>query len=387
MRAPHAEIVDGIYPLNRGDVLGLMMGCSWFDWRKSKSWLVPGAIGENLTSYGGILDERGKQTPISEFVRWGAAGTTGTVVEPYAIAAKFPDAVMHLNYARGLTLAESIYSSVRNPYQLLAMGDPLCRPWSDQQPMDLKGLSADELVVQQVQVHPVVSGDVQLTKPRFELFVDGRRLASCQPDQAFVLNTARLAVGYHEAVVTLEDDTNGPDLRAATRPVSCARSASVPVRRIGGLRHRCVWEPNVGRPDNAGYCPGPGFSRSTTGGATSHKSRYEQSFAHDRNPTAGPGPVDLTLVVLTATGSGVTCRPVRLTVIPASASACAVCAGGRTRRADSAQPHNGDDSAGDRVNGGKCLAKASWRARWRTIHRSGSPSGRNDWRLSNPNRV
>ncbi len=152
----NVEIAEGVYPINRNDILGLMMGVSAFDWTKSNSRLIPGAICENLTSYGGILDELGTQTPISEFVRWGAAGTTGTVVEPYAIAAKFPDPVMHLNYVRGLTLVESIYASVRNPYQLLAIGDPLCRPWSNQRAIEVAGLKAEEQVQQRLEVRPAV---------------------------------------------------------------------------------------------------------------------------------------------------------------------------------------------------------------------------------------
>ena len=201
----NVEIAEGVCPKNRQDVLGLMMGFSWFDWTTSNSRLVPGAIGENLTSFGGILDELGKQTPISEFVRWGAAGTTGTVVEPYAIAAKFPDPVMHLHYARGLTLAESIYASVLNPYQLLAVGDPLCRPWSNQQRIELSGLDADVQVDRKLELRPTVVGAANLKQPRFGLFVDGRWIATCQPQQAFVLNTARISSGYHEAVVMLED--------------------------------------------------------------------------------------------------------------------------------------------------------------------------------------
>ena len=71
------------------------------------------------------------QTPISELLRYGAAGSSGTVNEPFAIQNKFPYAMVQVHYARGCTLAESFYQSVYGPYQLIVVGDPLCRPWAN----------------------------------------------------------------------------------------------------------------------------------------------------------------------------------------------------------------------------------------------------------------
>jgi hypothetical protein len=67
-----------------------MTGIADFDWPASGSTVVPGAICENLTSFGGIFTPAAGQTPLSEFLRAGAAGSSGTVIEPYAIQAKFP---------------------------------------------------------------------------------------------------------------------------------------------------------------------------------------------------------------------------------------------------------------------------------------------------------
>ncbi len=267
----NAEISEGVYPRNCQDVLGLMMGFSAIDWTKSNSRLIPGAICENLTSYGGILDEMGKQTPISEFVRWGAAGTTGTVVEPYAIAAKFPDPIMHLHYARGLTLVESIYASVRNPYQLLALGDPLCRPWANQLPIDLAGTESDAEVEQRWEIRPTVSRLNRLAKPRFQLYVDGRRLGSCQLQQAFVLNTAGFPGGYHEAVVTLEDETDARIGGRRRLPFWVKGCASVPFGRIGRESGSGDGKSGLHRLNAPGDYPGRGFPRSTAGGATDRR--------------------------------------------------------------------------------------------------------------------
>jgi len=55
------------------------------------------------------------QTPLTEFLRFGAAGASGTVTEPYAIPAKFPDPFVHVHYVAGCCLAESFYQSITGP--------------------------------------------------------------------------------------------------------------------------------------------------------------------------------------------------------------------------------------------------------------------------------
>ncbi len=203
-----AMTMEGVCPQNRRDILGLTMGFAGFDWLKSKSRVIPGAICENLTSYGAILDEQSSQTPISEFVRWGAAGTTGTVVEPYALAAKFPDPAVQLQYALGYTLVESIYGSVRAPYQLLAIGDPLCRAWSNQLPLQVSGLAPNENVDGEFEIHPRLPAAAKVAEPRFELFVDGRRIAACERDQVFRVNARKIPAGHHRAIITMRDRIN-----------------------------------------------------------------------------------------------------------------------------------------------------------------------------------
>ena len=51
-----ARIEQGAVPLRKNDVQGLLCGVADFDWRKSSSTILPGAICENLTSYGAIFD-------------------------------------------------------------------------------------------------------------------------------------------------------------------------------------------------------------------------------------------------------------------------------------------------------------------------------------------
>lgn len=124
-----AVVEEGTLPSGHSDVAGAMVGIAGFDWPGSGSRILPGAICEHLTSAGGVMTWTLFQTPLTEFLRNGAAGASGTVTEPLAIQAKFPDPFIQVYYAQGFSLAEAFYLSVRGPYQLLIVGDPLCRPW------------------------------------------------------------------------------------------------------------------------------------------------------------------------------------------------------------------------------------------------------------------
>ena len=94
-----AKVQQGRVPNGAKDVTGLMVGFSDFDLAKSDIVIRPGAICEHLTSCGGIMTDVKAQTPLSEFLRHGAAGASGTVVEPRAIQAKFPLPSLQLHYA------------------------------------------------------------------------------------------------------------------------------------------------------------------------------------------------------------------------------------------------------------------------------------------------
>ena len=85
-----AEIVDGVMPMHKNNVQGAMLGAAGFDWKASGSTILPGAICEHFTSYGGIMSSKSEQTPLSEFLRYGAAGASGTVTEPFALPQNSP---------------------------------------------------------------------------------------------------------------------------------------------------------------------------------------------------------------------------------------------------------------------------------------------------------
>ncbi|MCL4202698.1 MAG: tetratricopeptide repeat protein [Pirellulaceae bacterium] len=200
-----AEVVQGTLPKDRSDVMGLVAGSATFDWPGSGSSILPGAICEHLTSTGGVMVERGGQTPLSEFLRHGAAGASGTVTEPYAIAAKFPLPFLHAHYAQGCSLAEAFYQSVAGPYQLLIVGDPLCAPWARRPTVHVPELA--QPLRGTIQFTPTADAPEGKAIGRFDLFVDGVRRAVCRAGDTLGLDTSLLPDGPHELrlVAVVED--------------------------------------------------------------------------------------------------------------------------------------------------------------------------------------
>lgn len=180
-----------------------MVGSADFDWKASASTIRPGAICEHLTSNGGVMHAGASQTTFAEFLRHGAAGASGTVAEPYAIQAKFPLALIHVHYARGCTLGEAFYQSVYGPYQLMIVGDPLCRPWANIPQVRVEGVQSGEAVQGTLVMTPtatVPGGTISGARAvdRFELYVDGHAIARCAPGETLEWNTALSADGHHE---------------------------------------------------------------------------------------------------------------------------------------------------------------------------------------------
>jgi hypothetical protein len=188
---------NGILPQGKEDVIGAVVGTKKFKWQSSGSYLLPGAIAESLTSYGGRFNQR-SQTKLTEFLRYGAAGASGAVVEPFSFQAKFPVPLMHVHYADGCSLAEAFYQSVEAPYQLLIVGDPLARPYARFAEV---GLSSPDphtpwsgVVMLQPKVVPAKGRPIA----QLELWVDGQLLAYAQPGRPFTWDTQGMDDGFHD---------------------------------------------------------------------------------------------------------------------------------------------------------------------------------------------
>jgi hypothetical protein len=192
-----AEILEGTVPLNKNDVQGVMMGTVAFDWKASGSTILPGAICEHFTSFGGVMNGH-DQTPLSEFLRYGAAGASGAVTEPYSIPHKFPSPMIQVHYACGCSLAEAFYQSVYGPYQLLIVGDPLCRPWADIPQVSVTGIAPGATVHGTLTLKPAATLPGGKPVESFTLFFDGRRVAECPPGGTLTFDTTPLPDGGHE---------------------------------------------------------------------------------------------------------------------------------------------------------------------------------------------
>jgi uncharacterized protein (TIGR03790 family) len=91
---------------------------------------APGAMADNLTSFGGYLFEESGMIDALDYLIAGATASYGTVIEPCNWLEKFPSPRNYFYQARGFTTAESYYQSVTNPYQGILVGEPLAAPFA-----------------------------------------------------------------------------------------------------------------------------------------------------------------------------------------------------------------------------------------------------------------
>ena len=199
------RVITDKIPIKQDRVMGLTNGTASFNWDKGGSTLLPGAICDNLTSHGGKM-YRPSQTKCTSFIAGGAAGASGTVIEPYALQVKFPHPMIHAHYAKGCTLGEAFYQSVHGPFQLLIVGDALCQPFANKPTFQVDGLKAQETVSGDVEVNldfsksPVAVGDV-------EVYLDGKLINRVRRLKNVKFDSTHLPDGYHELrIVAIADN-------------------------------------------------------------------------------------------------------------------------------------------------------------------------------------
>lgn len=214
-------IVFGRVPEERPDCIGVMMGTASFDWSESGSTILPGAICDHLTSCGGIMRRGAPQTPLTEFLAHGAAAASGTVIEPFAIQEKFPFPMIHVHYARGCTAVEAFYQSVYGPYQLLIVGDPLCRPWANIPEVSVEGLEAGQTVTGPMTVTPRAKLPGGRSAGQIEVYVDSRLVERCEEGESVVVDTGSLGDGWHRLRATAIVDDQIATSGSVTVPFVC----------------------------------------------------------------------------------------------------------------------------------------------------------------------
>jgi hypothetical protein len=196
----HKVIIDkATLPTDQDKLMGAMLGSANYEWPLTSN-LLPGAIADNLTSTSGVLHEENGQTSMVALLRAGAAGTSGTVTEPYALQFKFPTPLMYAYYASGATLAEAFHLSVESPYQLLIVGDPLCRPFGDEH-NELFSLETvdDTEATMSLRLRYWRAFEIAAARlSRIELFFSGRLASVAKPAEKININKAGLPAGWHE---------------------------------------------------------------------------------------------------------------------------------------------------------------------------------------------
>jgi hypothetical protein len=123
------EIVEANALENKSDVMFYVTGLTHVP-SLERNRFLPGAIGDHLTSAGGELFG-GSQMSSLAWLKAGATGSYGAVVEPCNFPAKFPvPALVMAHYLQGETLVEAYWKSVQMPGQGIFIGEPLARPFA-----------------------------------------------------------------------------------------------------------------------------------------------------------------------------------------------------------------------------------------------------------------
>ena len=177
------------FPSRASGVAGLMMGAAEAPAGDIARW-APGAFAEHLTSHAGEF-HRPIQTKLTEWLISGATCSAGTVAEPYAVWTKFPSARLFAHLGAGAGMLEALAQSVASPMQLLAVGDPLARPWGRSLPVALEG--PDEIGESarfRARTEPAGAADLWL------FLMDGRPVAR-SPSPEFVVRASAWPPGVH----------------------------------------------------------------------------------------------------------------------------------------------------------------------------------------------
>ena len=92
--------------------------------------------------------------------------------------------------------------SVSGPYQLLIVGDPLCRPWAEKVELQLAGLpDENEPFRGTLALTPQSRTASGVEAKSFELYVDGVRRQTIAAGERFTLDTGKLPAGKHSLTV------------------------------------------------------------------------------------------------------------------------------------------------------------------------------------------
>jgi MYXO-CTERM domain-containing protein len=213
---------------------------------------VPGAIVDNLTSYGAVpvnFEPMGEtQVSIARWVAQGVAGVHGTVEEPLSNC--FPSRYFVTDYAEGSTLAEAYFRRLPFTYwKNLVLGDPITAPYATRPVVTIEGLEAGDTIAgaRRVTVRATDPGGRALGA--LALFVDGVEVA--QGTGATLEACVTLDAGTDVQVLAVAQigyDESAPDDAAYFQPKGWTE------RRVSGAAGSptCAEPMDAGVPGDAG---------------------------------------------------------------------------------------------------------------------------------------
>ena len=214
----------GATPLNRNNVAAAFCGAPTMTLNNGSIYL-PGSWADDVTSYGcDFLDT--SQTKATAFIASGAAGTTGAVVEPYALPARFTNTSIQTFIADGSTLAEAFAKSVAAPDVQMPLGDMLAQPNADVPLVSFRSgpgnygaaRGAISLGTSARLVNPRIATGIG----QFELLVDGMVVstaAAAGGGGTFSVNTAALSDGVHEVRAVAINNSQAASEGYAAMPI------------------------------------------------------------------------------------------------------------------------------------------------------------------------
>lgn len=191
---------DSDSPGGGAPLLGLQTGLPYFSLAANS--FVPGAMADSMTSFGGIIYGANDQTTLLAFIEAGAAGSYGTVTEPQPIVDKFPSPQNYFYQARGFSLAECYYQSVRVPFQGLIVGEPLAAPFRFPATGSWVGVSSNAVLSGNAPLSVrFAAADADHPLQQLDLFVDGRLVRTLtnvapQPGNLVWLNLGSTNLSY-----------------------------------------------------------------------------------------------------------------------------------------------------------------------------------------------
>ncbi len=222
----------GATPLDRNNVAGALCGAPTMTLNNGSTYL-PGSWADDVTSFGCYFLDT-SQTKATAFIASGAAGTTGAVVEPYAIPARFTNTSIQTFIADGSTLGEAFAKSVASPDVQMPLGDMLAQPNADVPLVSFTSrqgnYGAAQGTISLGTSAGLVNARIATGICKFELLVNGSvqsTAAAAGAGGTFSLNTNGLSDGIHEVRAVAINNAQAASEGYAAMPIVVEQSREV----------------------------------------------------------------------------------------------------------------------------------------------------------------